>query len=309
MYVREADINVARINTESVTLQNAESATVKSQRGEFSIVNSFVSNLTINPTTTVQTANMQFGTINTISCTNLTGNQSNIINCVCDAKITANATINTETVSIMVIEDTRSNTVSRNSYTVDMTTQTLAEVQNCTVNNAFIEILSNDVLTVKNSFTQTADIETATSRTAKVENMFVDGNLATYGPTDYINSKVEVSKSMRIVHDGNQPALRIKQENSSPLVVIRDDETPVFVTYPGGQTHICRYGDLSNQGGPLSNHTLRVFGNCKIDQVDVHDRLDTSTMTTPEVVFAGPATISGDLNVSSLATFSVLEIT
>ena len=290
MVANDAYVNIAQVKNEFVELQYAENTISNTMTGNFSSIEFFGSNLTVNPESVMENANIDKLNVNSMQCTTFLGNLVNTAEHMIDDKSTDLAEINTESVINLFVEDTRANIVHGNVFIVDTIDQSTAQVLTCKSEIFNVEILSNDVMNVTTASTVFGEIGETKIRTARFGNVTVDGNLFTTGEFDDFDSRVEISKAVSVVHDDQSFAMHVKQLTPGTIFVARDDSSPVFIVYDGGRTHIHRNNDPPT-GIPSTPHILTIHGDCFVDDVLATGAVDVSESTTvPTGNFSGPVT-------------------
>ena len=307
MFANDAYVNIAQVKSEFVELQYAENTISNTMTGNFSTIEFFGSNLTINPKSVMENANIDKLNVNSMQCTTFFGNLANIVEHTIVDKSTDLAEINTETVINLFVEDTRANLVHGNVFIVDAIDQSVAQVLTCKSEIFNVEILSNDVMNVVASSTVFGEVGETKIRTARFGNVTVNGNLFTAGAFDDFDSRVEISKAVSVVHDEQSTAMHVKQLTPGIIFVARDDSSPVFIVYDGGRTHIHRNDDPPT-GIPSTPHILTIHGDCFVDDVLATGTVDVSgSATIPNGDFSGPVT-AGTLTTTGPATITNMNI-
>ena len=306
MFANDAYVNIAQIKSEFVELQYAENTISNTMTGNFSTIEFFGSNLTINPESVMENANIDKLNVNSMQCTTFLGNLANIVEHTIFDKSTDLAEINMESVINLFVEDTRANIVHGNVFIVDAIDQSVAQVLTCTSEIFNVEILSNDVMNVVTSSTVSGEIGETKIRTARFGNVTINGNLFTAGAFDDFDSRVEISKAVSVVHDDQSTAMHIKQLTPGMIFVARDDSSPVFIVYDGGRTHIHRNDDPPI-GIPSTPHVLTIHGDCFVDDVLATGTIVSGSATIPNGDFSGPVTI-GTLTTTGPAAVTNMNI-
>jgi len=316
--------NVEKISTETVDMSVckvetmlADNVTTNFSTIEFlnadTIISNTVSsdmynvNASLIENATIETGFFDNSEINVASVEKLNCNVSNVDTAVLvssfNEKVSAARADTVQTgVGTLFVKTQFQNTAFCTEHWVDKAT---ANIANCTVGYIDTCIISGanvDSLTCGTSNTFNATTHDATIGNWLITgDLFVSGNLYTFGDVDYFDSNLEVKQEFSIKNMGTGPALDLRGLGAADLVEISSTNT-VFKIFDGGLVHLAPASSSALSGAPASGHVLRNFGTTKLDELEV-TALETNGPMQIGTLSATDATSNDDFTVAGRSAF------